>query len=158
MKRNAVWPVLLAVFLLAGCVKTKYTPVNAQTIAKTVEKYDALTQTVQSGDSFSADYPEALIARVLFANEKGGWSGEFWEFDSETAAKACFARLNGAAEPSFSFVPSDEYDRFEITLADGAQPVLKAMRVQNTVLLVSCRDTEESRGAVSKLLVTLGYN
>ncbi len=157
MKRTYLL-LLLAVLLLSGCVKTRYTPVSAAKLSEKVESCGAVAETVQSGDMFSADYPEALLARVLFANDEDGWSGVFWEFDSETAARACFARLNGASEATFNFSPSDEYDRFEITLSDGAQPVIMGMRVHDTVLLVSRRNNEDSKSALSKLLVSLGYN
>ena len=158
MKRSALWIALLALLLLAGCVKTKYTAVSAQKFAETAERYGAATQIVHSGDAFSAGDRDALIARVLFADDAAGWSGIFWEFDSEQAARSCFARLNGASEPAGTFSPGEEYDRFEITLSEGAQPVLKAMRVRGTVLLISSRDDSESRGAVTNLLLTLRYN
>ena len=141
MKRMLL-PILLAAVLLTGCVKTKYTPLTSEQFIKAVERRDTVTQTVRSGDMFSSDHPEALIARVLFDNDTDGWSGVFWEFDGETAATACYSRLFEASSPSNSFTPGKEYD----------------MRVHNTVLLVSNINSDESKKAVSRLLVSLGYN
>lgn len=143
--------ILLAVMLLAGCGKANGKAVTAQAFAETAEKLGAVTQTLRTGDVYSSDYPEALIARVLFDNDASGWSGEFWEFDSERAALACIHRLQGTDGSS------DGSDRFEITLSEGAQPVLEAMRVQNTVLLVSCQNNAGSKDAVEKLLKALHY-
>ncbi len=157
MKRMLL-PILLASVLLTGCVKTKYTPLTSEQFIKAVERRDAVTQTVRSGDMFSSDHPEALIARVLFDNDTDGWSGVFWEFDGETAATACYSRLFEASSPSNSFTPGEEYDCIEVTMSEGAQPFLRVMRVHNTVLLVSSINSDESKKAVSRLLVSLGYN
>ena len=157
MKRLLL-PVLLVLTLLTGCVKTKYTPLTAAKFTEAVERRDAVTQAVQSGDVFSSDHPESLIVRVLFDNDEESWSGVFWEFADDSAASACYGRLLEASSPSGSFMPSEEYERFEVTLSEGAQPSLRVMRVKNTVLLVSGADSEKSRSAVSKLLVSLGYN
>ena len=157
MKRS-IGIALLAVLLLAGCVKTKYTPLNAQDFTKKAERSGAVTQAASDGDAFSADHPESLVARVFFANSDKGWSGAFWEFDSDAAAAACFSRLFAAYQPMQTFSPGDEYARFEVTLDDGAQPIVKVVRVRGTVLLLSCADNEISRDAAAKLLVTLRYN
>ena len=157
MKRS-IGIALLAVLLLAGCVKTKYTPLSAQDFTQKVERGGAVTQAASDGDVFSADHPEALVARVFFANSEKGWSGAFWEFDSDAAAIACFARLSAAYQPEQTFSPGDEYERFETALDEGAQPVVRVVRVRGTVLLLSCADSEASRDAAAKLLVSLGYN
>ena len=149
---------LLALLFLAGCVKTNYTPLSAQEFIKTAERYGAEIGTAFAGDVFSADYPEALVARVIFANSEQGWSGAFWEFSSDDAAAACYARLYEAYQPEFRTVPSDGYDRFETVLDSGAQRVVKVTRVHGTVLLLSCVDSAVSRDAAKKLLVKLRYN
>ena len=158
MKRITLCLALLAALLLAGCVKTDYTAVDAQKLTATVERKGAVTETAASGDAFSLDHPEALVARVLFADSEAGWSGAFWEFDSEAAAKACFARLTEAYQPPQTFSPGEGYDRFETTLDGGAQPVVRVVRVHATVLLASCADTQAGRSAVTALLKTLRYN
>jgi hypothetical protein len=149
---------LLALFLCSGCVKTNYTALNAQKFTETVERQGAATDASAAGDVFSSDHPEALISRVFFSNTGKGWSGAFWEFSTDAAAAACYARLYEAYQPKFRTSPSDDYDRFETELVEGAQPVVKVVRVHGTVLLLSCADSDSSRDAASKLLVKLDYN
>ena len=149
---------LLVLLLLTGCVKTNYTALSAQKFTETVERQGAVTDASAAGDVFSADHPEALISRVFFSNSARGWSGAFWEFSTDAAAAACYARLYEAYQPTFRTSPSDAYDRFETALTEGAQPVVKVVRVHSTVLLLSCADSDAGRDAANKLLVKLGYN
>ena len=158
MKRSKLWIALLAALLLAGCVKTNYASLSPKEFTDKVERYGAVTEAVSAGDVFSSDHPEALVGRIFFANSDKSWSGAFWAFDADAAAQVCFSRLSEAYQPEMLYSPGEAYERFEVTLSEGAQPVVRVIRVQETVLLLSCADNDAARDAAGKLLVFLNYN